>query len=120
MGPTYLSIAFSAVLWVQAGCATPALWAGASSETRILLNVDGIAPATSGGAAARQLIVRYGVWAVSDRDASIPLDASGLPPAPLAYTGKSRTLWGIENDLSRAQHEAVAHHVFDPTTQADG
>jgi hypothetical protein len=113
-----LACVLLAVLLAQGGCATPTVWMGTTHENRWLADVEGVAPAAADG--SRQLVVRYGGDFVSDAYASLPIGPSGSPPAPFAYTGKFRTLLAIEGDLGPGQREAVAHHVFDPASQAAG
>src|SRR4051812_24392577 len=110
----------SVALWVQGGCATPALWEAATLESRSAGDVHGISPApTAAGEPGRRIVVQYGGEHLSDLYVSIPLDAAGAPPASLIYQGKYRTLATIEQDLPPDQRATVASQLFDAASVTD-
>src|SRR5262245_27635037 len=86
----------SLVLIFQTGCATPGLWNAATRETVTFHRVEGI----ERSAAGNRLIVRYWGVGVADLLVYVPLEPSGLPPAPMVFTGSARTIEAIEKDLA--------------------
>jgi hypothetical protein len=115
----WAAVMFSVAACVQGGCATPSVWEAATRESRTIESIDGVVTTSAGGAGGRRIVVRYGGWGVSDVFYSIPLDASGSPPAHLLYAGKFRNVSAIGEDLAPGQGEAVGHHAFDAAAVAD-
>jgi hypothetical protein len=111
-----LALISCAVLWGQLGCATQEVWEGAKRD---VWTYEGVVRSVDEATGRSRLVVRYGGWGVSDVFVSIPLDASGAPPAALVYAGKARLSRKINADLPAIQSDAVARFALSSPPSGD-